>query len=146
MVSSEACGASPRFRIWNRSASSARSIARSRSGRSGWPGGVRWSRQAGWVMRSVVIQHTYPFDWPGESPVISTRSFLPALAGHADAGRWRRLAGHEERGRERLLRVDAILLEVGDAFAGEEAVVDQEIAGKAPRWLLEDEIGGIGHD
>ena len=40
---------------WKRSCSSARSIARSRSGRSGWPGGVTWSRQAGWVMRSVVI-------------------------------------------------------------------------------------------
>ena len=36
--------------IWNFSASSARSTARSRSGRSGWPGGVRCSRQAGWVI------------------------------------------------------------------------------------------------
>ena len=29
-------------------------IARSRSGRSGWPGGLRCSRQAGWVIKSVI--------------------------------------------------------------------------------------------
>jgi hypothetical protein len=38
----------------NFSCSSTCSIARSRSGRSGWPGGVRCSRQAEWVMRSVI--------------------------------------------------------------------------------------------
>ena len=54
MVSKGARGASTRASIWNFSASSAASTARSRSGRSGWPAGVKCSRQAGWLMRSVV--------------------------------------------------------------------------------------------
>src|SRR5690349_18629475 len=54
MVSSVAAGASTRASIWKRSCSSARSMARKRSGRSGWPAGVRWSRQAGWVISRVV--------------------------------------------------------------------------------------------
>ena len=50
-----AIGACSRASCWNFSASSACSTARSRSGRSGWPAGVRCSRQAGWLIRSVDI-------------------------------------------------------------------------------------------
>ena len=53
IVSSDAAGACSRASVWKRSFSRMRSIARRRSGRSGWPIGVRCSRQAGWVMRSV---------------------------------------------------------------------------------------------
>ncbi len=45
--SGSASGASWRSRKWNRSSDSASSTARSRSGRSGWPGGIRCSRQIG---------------------------------------------------------------------------------------------------
>ena len=55
MVSKGARGASTRVSIWNFSDSSAASTARRRSGRSGWPAGVKCSRQAGWLMRSVDI-------------------------------------------------------------------------------------------
>src|SRR5207253_8231624 len=43
------------------------------------------------------------------------------FAADDDARRWRPVVGHEERGRERLARVHPILLEIGDAFGGEEA-------------------------
>ena len=46
-------GAGSRTSPAKRSSSSARSIARMRSGRSGWPGGVWWSSAAGWLRRSV---------------------------------------------------------------------------------------------
>jgi hypothetical protein len=56
---------------------------------------------------------------------------LPSLPGDANAG-WRRsILGYEKSRRERLARIHAIFLEVGDAFGGEERVVDQKIAGKA---------------
>src|SRR5262245_41570361 len=129
MVSSEAVGASTRASVWNFSCSSTRSMARSRSGRSGWPVGVRWSRQAGWVIKSVVIG-----------------SLLPAIAGDAHAGRRRDILGHEEGGRPRRLLGDPILLEVGDALAREERIVDQELAGELPRRLVEDAIGRLRHD
>src|SRR6266545_6504072 len=112
MVSSDAAGAWTRASIWKRSCSSARSIARRRSGRSGWPAAVRCSRHAEWVMRRVDI--------------IS----IPSHPDDADAGWRRRVVGNKEGGRERRARVHAILLEVGDAFAGEERVVDEEIAGE----------------
>ena len=55
-VSNAAAGASTRASVLEALVARApASIARSRSGRSGWPSGVRCSRQAGWVMRSVVI-------------------------------------------------------------------------------------------
>lgn len=53
--SSVAIGACSRIRIWKRSSSKACSTARMRSGRSGWPGGVWWSMQAGCEIRSVDI-------------------------------------------------------------------------------------------
>ena len=61
MMSASAIGACSRASVWNRSASSACSMARRRSGRSGCPAGVRWSRQAGWEMRSVDIGVLTPF-------------------------------------------------------------------------------------
>src|SRR5262245_37549358 len=129
MVSSEAAGASTRASVWNFSCSSTRSMARNRSGRSGWPAGVRWLRQAGWVISSVVIG-----------------SLLPTIAGDAHAGRRRNILGNEERGRQRRLLVHPILLEVGNALAGEERIVDQEFAGELSRRLLEDAIGRFRHD
>src|SRR5712672_1305904 len=147
MVSSDAAGASTRTSIWKRSSSSARSIARSRSGRSGCPAGVRCSRQAGWEMRSVDIGHIYPVGRSGESPACRRGcaiplpvDLLPSFPGDLDAGRRRRLVGNKESGCERPARIHLVLLEVGDALAREEAVVDQEMAGEVPRRLLEDEI------
>src|SRR5438874_10742805 len=142
MVSSEAAGASTRASGRKRSWESARSIARSRSGRSGWPAGVRWSRQAGWVIRSVDIGRSGRPRAIGYSrgvrqrPISSAagprgRYSFPSLPGDADAGRWRGLIRHEERRRERLGRVYAIFLEIGDALGREEAIVDEKIAGEA---------------
>src|SRR5262245_31557056 len=59
------------------------------------------------------------------------RCLFPSLPGDADAGRWRGLIWHEERRRERLGRVHAIFLEIGDALGREAAIVDEKIAGKA---------------
>src|SRR5919201_1829253 len=142
MVSSEAAGASTRVSGRKRSWESARSIARSRSGRSGWPAGVRWSRQAGWVIRIVdigrsgrhgrsVIAEAFASGLSRRPQVPPRRCLLPSLPGNADAGRWRGLIRHEERRRERLGRVHAIFLEIGDALGREEAIVDEKIAGKA---------------
>src|SRR5258708_2756710 len=134
MVSSAAAGASTRTRSPNRWCASARWIARSRSGRSGCPAGVRCWRQAGCVTRRVgigLIRKTYPCS-----------SF--ARNGHAWWRRW--LIGHEERWRERLAGGHAIFVEVGDALGGQEGVVDQKIAGEAACRLLEHEIGCVGHD
>ena len=47
------------------------------------------------------------------------------------------VVGHEEIHLQRLAGIDAVAVEIGDAFGGEERVVDQEIAGEAFR-LLED--------
>ena len=49
----------------------------------------------------------------------------------------RRLAG---------LGTRAVFLEVGDAFAGEDAVVDQEMAGETLGRLVKDRVGRIRHD
>src|SRR6516225_9217557 len=52
---------------------------------------------------------------------------LPSFSGDADAGWRRRIIGHEEGGRERLARVHAVFLEVGDALGGEEGVVIRKL-------------------
>src|SRR5262249_54676290 len=129
-----AAGASMRTRSRNRSCASARSIARSRSGRSGWPTGVRCLRQAGWVMRRVGITLIRETD--------------PCLPFACNAHPWRRprLVGHEEGWRERLAGVHAIFLEVGDALGGEKGVVDQKMTGEAACRFLEHEIGRIRED
>ena len=54
-------GAASRASIWNASLSSARSIARTRSGRSGWPSPMSWPKQAGCEMKSVVALLTSGF-------------------------------------------------------------------------------------
>src|SRR5215475_778641 len=138
MVSSEAAGASTRTSGRKRSCPSARSMARSRSGRSGWPAGVTWSRQAGWVMRSVDIGlsengvgHIYSRGVRPRPIPPRLACSLPSFSGDADAGWRRRIVGYEEGGRERLARVHAIFLEVGDALGREEGIVDQEVAGEA---------------
>jgi hypothetical protein len=46
--------------------------------------------------------------------------------------------GHEEIHRQRLRRVDAIALEVGDAAFGEKTVVDQESPGEFARRAAKD--------
>src|SRR5262249_11147157 len=61
----------------------------------------------------------------------SVRSSPSSLSGDADAGWRRRIIGYEEGGRERLARVHAVFLEVGDALGREEGIVDQEVAGEA---------------
>src|ERR1700730_2743043 len=54
MVSSSAAAGAPRrSRPPKASSSSARALARSRSGRGGWPGGTRCSRKIGSLTRSV---------------------------------------------------------------------------------------------
>src|ERR1700686_5156072 len=53
VASSAAAGAPRRARSANDSSASACSIARNRSGRSGWPGGTRCSRKIGSLTRSV---------------------------------------------------------------------------------------------
>src|ERR1700722_6419630 len=63
---------------------------------------------------------------------------LPALAGDGDAGRGGGVGGNEEGGRERLVRIDPIAIEIGHALAVEKAVVDEEIAGEALRRLRKD--------
>ena len=40
-------------------------------------------------------------------------------------------SGTKKSGLQRLARIDAVLVEIGHAFAGEERVVDQEMAGEA---------------
>ena len=42
---------------------------------------------------------------------------------------------HEEVGCQRLARIDAVAVEVGDTFAGQKRVVDQKMAGKTFRRL-----------
>src|SRR5262249_51970870 len=64
----------------------------------------------------------------------------------ADARWWRDIVGHEEIGLQRLARGDLVAGEIGDAFAGEERVVDQEAAGEAPGRLVEDRIRRVGDD
>jgi hypothetical protein len=53
-ASSAALGAEARTSPANRSSSSARSTARIRAGRSGWPSGTSWSKLAGWLTYRVV--------------------------------------------------------------------------------------------
>src|SRR5215471_1531736 len=50
---------------------------------------------------------------------------------YRDAGRRLAVIGNEEIWRQRLLRIDAVGLEVGNAFAREERIVDQELPRKA---------------
>src|SRR5438132_8965337 len=63
-----------------------------------------------------------------------------------DARRGRHVGGHEEVRHERAGGVDAVLLEIALALAVEEGVVDQEIAAELARRLVEDGVGGVGHD
>src|ERR1019366_3370112 len=58
------------------------------------------------------------------------------------ARRRRNVVGHEEIHLQRLARIDAVLIEVGHALAGEERVVDQEVAGEA-LGFMEHAIGGL---
>ena len=60
-------------------------------------------------------------------------------------GGWN-IVRHEEVLRQRLRRIDAIALEIGDAVFGKEIIVDQKIAGEFARRLGKNRIGGIGHD
>ena len=62
----------------------------------------------------------------------------PIVSGDATPGGGGGSSGTKNVRRERLAGIGAILLEIGDALAGEERVVDQEIAGEALRRLLED--------
>src|SRR5215468_9081624 len=74
-------------------------------------------------------------------------SFVPAgLWPQADARGRQLILGDEEIRRERLARVDPVLIEVPHPFAGEEGIVDQEMAGEGARGLLENPIGGLGDD
>src|SRR5581483_9934975 len=63
----------------------------------------------------------------------------------AHARRRGHVVRHEEVHLQRLAWVGAVAVEVGHALAGEETVVDGEIAGEA-RWLLEDAPGGVGEN
>src|ERR1041385_556568 len=120
-----------------RSCSKMRSIARSRSGRSGWPSRVTWSRQAGWVSRSVAIAPR-------------ARSAGSNLCREAGARRRLGVIGHEEGGSEGFARIDPVAVEIGDALGRQERVVDQKDAGKVFRRLCakearrarQDEWGG----
>src|SRR5437868_12193920 len=103
MVSGAARGACSRAKVAKRSCSSTRSIARSRSGRSGWPSGVKCSRQALWVTSKVDMR-----SHPGAE---------------AHAGRRLAIVGHEEIECQRLARIDAVTLEIADAFPGQEGVI-----------------------
>src|SRR6516164_5775430 len=159
MVSSAAAGASARTRARKRSCPSARSMARSRSGRSGWQAGwvmrsvdiglsengVGHIYSRGVPPRPTPRRSSLDFGsahrgWPvGKASADAPNKYghhgriysLPSFSGDADAGWRRRIIGHEEGGRERLARVHAVFLEVGDALGGEEGVVDQEVAGEA---------------
>ena len=86
--------------------------ARSRSGRSGWPAGVRWSRQAGWVMSSVdmasngvlagysasAVTGTVAAPRPdGAHPILRRRRSRPAAAAARRARRSRRAAARSGR-------------------------------------------------
>src|ERR1043166_2514267 len=67
----------------------------------------------------------------------SRDALFPAFAADADARR-RRAVRYEERAGKRLARLRAIGLEIGDAFAGQKRVVDQEMAGEALRGPFPD--------
>src|ERR671934_15447 len=67
-----------------------------------------------------VIAEAFAGGLPRRPQVPPRRCLLPSLPGDADAGRWRGLIRHEERRRERLGRVHAIFLEIGDALGREE--------------------------
>jgi len=47
---------------------------------------------------------------------------------------------------QRFARHGAVLLEIGDAFAGQKAIVDQKMAGEALGRFQEDREGRIRHD
>src|ERR1044071_7124241 len=70
----------------------------------------------------------------------SATQFLQAYA-----LRRRHVVGHEEIDLQALRRVGPILVEIGDALAGQERVVDEEIAGEGLR-LVEDRVSSIGQD
>src|SRR5215471_20155971 len=74
-------------------------------------------------------------------------SLVPAgLWPQAHARRWWLILGDEEVRRERLAWVDPVLIEVGHPFAGEEGIIDQEMAGKGACGFLENPTGGLGDD
>src|SRR5262245_16565636 len=70
---------------------------------------------------------------------------LSRFCAQTDAG-WRRTAiGHEEIHLQWLAGIDAVLIEIADAFTGQERIVDQEVPGEA-YGLQENAAGGLGED
>src|SRR4029079_19214416 len=123
------------------------SIARIRSGRSGWPVPLRWLSEAGWVMRRVVMVVPSVASPNLNRIARRERRSLPPLAFDTHARRWGRVAFRDKKHTsQRFSRHGAVPFEIGDAFAGEKTVVDQEMAGKGFCWLEEDRVGGIRHD
>src|SRR6266478_9963378 len=69
------------------------------------------------------------------SPLVAPR--------HDDTGRWLDVVRDKKVGRQRLLRIDPIRLEVRNPFGRQERVVDQELPREAPRRFAEDAVRGL---
>ena len=152
-----------RRRLDARSVESARakapSIARSRSGRSGWPAGVRWSRQAGWVIRSVdmddpggrgrsVIAEAFASGLSrrhgrSSQPVTAHSHLCPVTLTPGGGGG---SSGTKNVGASGSAASTRYCSKSVTPSAAEEAIVDEEIAGKAACRLLKDEVRRVRHD
>src|ERR1044072_2739669 len=84
-------------------------------------------------------QHQPPVQAPWTSRNVATR-LVPADDGA------RAFRGHEEVGHQRRAGRHGVLVEIGDAFGGQDLVVDEEVAGAGLGRAIEDGVGRIGHD
>src|SRR5260221_145897 len=95
-----------------------------------------------WAVRSgtTFSQHQPPW----HAPWTSTNVAMPRSAPADDSARAGR--GHEKVGHQLGARRDGVLVEIGDAFSRQHLVVDEEVAGAALGWPVEDRVGRVGHD
>ena len=112
------------------------------------PAALMWLSEAGCEMRRVVMRRSGPMTFRTLRPSCRSKKggHSHLFAGNADAGRRGRAVRHEEVPAQRLARHRRDILEIGDALAGEERVVDQEMPGEALRGLVEDRVGRVRHD